>query len=186
MDAEDRTAPPPLSTEISGTEMSGTEVSGTEIPRTETPPTGLPVTEIPDWAAICPELSHTGFRLYCILRSLAGPRARPAELTLTLDQLAHLMPGPQGKPCGRTAVKDALASLEGCGLVSARRRVVTSRGAGSIKAELSFRVNEVPPSYEVPSSPENSRPRSVREKAAAYEPGWRQFASRKSGVHKAT
>src|SRR4051812_40027337 len=68
------------------------------------------------WVALHPEITHTAFRVYAVMRALYIKRRDMR--TLSKDQLRYLMPGVNGKAMGRTALSDALKVLEKFGLVT--------------------------------------------------------------------
>jgi hypothetical protein len=103
-------------------------------------------TQIPDWIALHPDLRDSSYRLYCILRALILEKQPQKIRLLTLDQIAFLMVGKNGKPVGATTVKDALRNLHDVGLVDNPdgARVVSSAGKGSIQSRRRYRLNDWP------------------------------------------
>ena len=104
-------------------------------------------TQIPDWIALCPQVTHTAYRLYVIVRSLILEK-RPTKKVrlLSHEQLAFLLPGPNGKPSGVRTVKDALQVLTQIGLVSNPdgERIVTSGGKGVIHTRRRYQLHDWP------------------------------------------
>src|SRR5690625_4434278 len=104
-------------------------------------------TQIPDWIALCPQVTHTAYRLYVIVRSLILEK-RPTKKVrlLSHEQPAFLLPGPNGKPSGVRTVKDALQVLTQIGLVSNPdgERIVTSGGKGVIHTRRRYQLHDWP------------------------------------------
>src|SRR5690625_2269859 len=104
-------------------------------------------TQIPDWIALCPQVTHTAYRLYVIVRSLILEK-RPTKKVrlLSHEQLAFLLPGPNGKPSGVRIVKNALQVLTQIGLVSNpdAERIVTSGGKGVIHTRRRYQLHDWP------------------------------------------
>jgi hypothetical protein len=103
-------------------------------------------TQIPDWIALCPQVNHTAYRLYVIIRSLILEKQPRKVRLLSHEQLAFLLPGPNGKPSGVRTVKDALQVLTEVGLVSNPdgERIVTSGGKGVIHTRRRYQLHDWP------------------------------------------
>src|SRR5699024_4907429 len=103
-------------------------------------------TQIPDWIALCPQVTHTAYRLYVIVRSLILEKQPKKVRLLSDEQLAFLLPGPNGKPSGVRTVKDDLKVLTDVGLVCNPdgERIVTSRGKVSISTRRRYQLHDWP------------------------------------------
>ncbi|MEU3020177.1 hypothetical protein ABZ635_22600 [Nocardiopsis sp. NPDC007018] len=103
-------------------------------------------TQIPDWIALCPKVNHTAYRLYVIVRSLILEKQPKKVRLLSHEQLAFLLPGPNGKPSGVRTIKDALQTLTEVGLVSNPdgERIVTSGGKGKIHTRRRYQLHDWP------------------------------------------
>ncbi len=133
-------------------------------------------TAIPDWIMLHPEIGHTSYRLFCIIRSLMLEKRAKVRL-LSHEQLAFLLPGPNGKPSGVRTIKDALAVLERLELVTNpdRRRLVTSTGKGGIHTRRRYQINDWP-------TQDYDGWRNTFDKLDAFTQDWRQTRSDQSGV----
>ncbi|QKW32583.1 hypothetical protein HUT17_05535 (plasmid) [Nocardiopsis flavescens] len=103
-------------------------------------------TQIPDWIALCPQVNHTAYRLYVIIRSLILEKQPKKVRLLSHEQLAFLLPGPNGKPSGVRTVKDALQVLTEVGLISNPdgERIITSSGKGTIRTRRRYQLHDWP------------------------------------------
>lgn len=103
-------------------------------------------TQIPDWIVLCPKVNHTAYRLYVIVRSLILEKQPKKVRLLSHEQLAFLLPGPNGKPSGVRTIKDALQTLTEVGLVSNPdgERIVTSGGKGKIHTRRRYQLHDWP------------------------------------------
>lgn len=126
-------------------------------------------TQIPDWVALHPAMTHTAYRLFGIIHALILDEGTPV-CQLSYDQLAYLLPGIAGKPCGMTAVKDALAVLEKLGLVTNPdgARIVSSTGRGGVTTHRRYQLHDWPTFKE-----QYTGWRNAAEKLDAYTPNWR-------------
>ncbi|MFE2684538.1 hypothetical protein [Streptomyces mirabilis] len=135
-------------------------------------------TQIRDYVMLMPGMTHTAFRLYCLLRSMmveASRRPRRSGMRrMTLDQLCWLLPGPKDKPLSVNAMREVLKTLESLDLVVPKDSVELAgitkfKGAARSAQGISrgFTVNDLPPDAE------HFGWRNAWDKLDAYTPDWR-------------
>lgn len=109
-----------------------------------------PGTPIPDWITLHPKITHTAYRLYAIMRFRFLSDHTGEPLQLTYEELASLLPGPNGKPSSVSTIKSALRVLTEVGLLvnPDGGRIVTSQGHGSIQTKRRYQLNEFPTAVE--------------------------------------
>lgn len=107
-----------------------------------------------DWAAVCPSIGATAYRLWAIARSLVIEKSGGVR-KLTLNELCQLLPGPNGKPSSLGRVRDAIRELSAVGLFSTKdgAPLTTSSSKRAAERPLLIRINDFPrdpASYEGP------------------------------------
>lgn len=127
-----------------------------------------------DWIAVCPDIGPTAFRLYAITRSLVIEK-RGSVRKLTLNELCHLLPGPNGKPSSLGRIRDAIRELSAIGLYSTPdgKAVTTSSSKNAAERPMLIRVNDFPTKPSAYKGPKNAF--EVLERVRGHEdeePGW--------------
>lgn len=127
-----------------------------------------------DWIAVCPDIGTTAFRLYAITRSLVIDKRGPVR-KLTLTELCHLLPGPNGKPSSLGRIRDAIRELSAVGLYSTPGGgpVTTSSSKRAAERPMLIQINDFPAagwSYEGPRNA-FARLEAIRAQAE-WTPGW--------------
>ncbi|MFF2123486.1 hypothetical protein ACFVXH_39780 [Kitasatospora sp. NPDC058184] len=98
-------------------------------------------------AEVCSSIRATSFRLYRLLASRADSSG---HVTVTLNELRRLLPGPNGKPTSSLSrVRDALRELSGAELVTKRsgEAVTTSSRPAAADRPLELRLHTGSPSH---------------------------------------
>ncbi|MFI9311193.1 hypothetical protein [Streptomyces triculaminicus] len=135
-------------------------------------------TQIRDYVMLMPGMTHTAYRLYCLLRSMmveASRRPRSGMRRMTIDQLCWLLPGPNDKPLSVSAMYEILKTLEQLNLVVPKDAVELA-GITKLKGKAraaqgisrGFIVNDLPPDAL------HTGWRNAWDKLDAYTPGWRE------------
>ncbi|WP_455355961.1 hypothetical protein [Streptomyces sp. SYSU K217416] len=135
-------------------------------------------TQIRDYVMLMPGMTHTAFRLYCLLRSMmveASRRPRSGMRRMTIDQLCWLLPGPNDKPLSVSAMYEVLKTLENLNLVVPKDTLELA-GITKLKGKeraakgivRGFTVNDLPPDAE------HTGWRNAWDKLDAYTPDWRE------------
>lgn len=135
-------------------------------------------TQVRDYVMLAPGMTHTAFRLYCLLRSMvveASRRPRSGMRRMTIDQLCWLLPGPNDKPLSVSAMYEVLKTLERLELVVPKDvleldGITTLKGKERAAKGISrgFTVNDLPPAAE------HTGWRNAWDKLDAYSPDWRK------------
>lgn len=103
------------------------------------------------------ELTHSSFRLYCVLAVLLNGESREVTTGLSTAELKALVPGVKGKPLSEASLRENLRELEDRGLIG----IVGPRWS---KVSLQVRLTEMPVQQE---------PVEVRLRDALLKvPGW--------------
>ena len=147
-----------------------TDVSAEEIEFTGPNDGGWYRTQIPDWIALHPDLRDGSYRLFTIIRSLILEKRTKVRL-LTLDQLAFLMVGKNGKPVAASTIKGLLKNLADIGLVMNpdSTRLVSSVGNRGIQSRRRYQINDWPTNRETYLGWRNTW-----DKLDAYTADWRK------------
>lgn len=64
-----------------------------------------------------PELTHSAFRLYCVLVERLGDRSQGRPVNLSVGKLRAAVPGVKGKPFGEGPLREAVRILQEAGLI---------------------------------------------------------------------
>ncbi|MET8945436.1 hypothetical protein ABZX30_18085 [Streptomyces sp. NPDC004542] len=135
-------------------------------------------TQVRDYVMLMPGMTHTAFRLYCLLRSMmveASRLPRNGMRRMTIDQLCWLLPGPNDKPLSVSAMYEILRTLEELNLV-VPKDAVELEGITKLKGKAraaqgisrGFTVNDLPPDAV------HTGWRNAWDKLDAYTPDWRE------------
>lgn len=73
------------------------------------------LTRVSDAITLCPYLSDSDFRVYCILRALRG---KNSTTHITMNELCSLVPSPSGDDTSVSKIRRALRYLSGAGVIS--------------------------------------------------------------------
>jgi hypothetical protein len=102
-----------------------------------------------DSAALCGDIKATSFRVYRVLQSLADSRG---NVTVSVNELRRLVPGPNGKPSSSLSwIRDALRELSSVRMVTKRsgEPVTTSSRPAATDLPLEMRLRSAPSATEV-------------------------------------
>lgn len=134
-------------------------------------------TMVRDYVMLMPGMTHTAYRLYCLLRSMmteASRRPRSGMRRMTIDQLCWLLPGPNDKPMSVSAMYEVLKTLETLRLVVPKDSVELP-GIRKLKGKAraaqgigrGFTVHDIRP------DDVHAGWRNAWDKLDAYDPDWR-------------
>lgn len=145
------------------------------VPRTIVDPSdiGFNFAQVMQWVALHPDIPHTAFRVYCVLRALYTHKRDLRSISK--DQLRFMIPGVNGKPMSTTVLNDALKVLAEFELVTnpdGKRQTWQLREPGTnrfvARTEWTFQLGQLPPEGD-----DFTGWRNVFDKHDAYPgPGW--------------
>jgi hypothetical protein len=133
---------------------------------------GFYYVRVMQWIALHPDIPHTAFRVYSVVRSLYTHRRDLRSISL--DELRWLTPGVNGKPMSETVLRDALKVLERFGLVTnpdgkAKSWLLRDPDTGEFvqRTERTLQLGTLPPEgLDYPGW------RNSFDKLAGYRQGW--------------
>ncbi|WP_326960497.1 hypothetical protein [Amycolatopsis sp. NBC_01286] len=132
--------------------MSTTRDDDDFVPRKIVDPTdiGFNFAQVMQWVALHPDIPHTAFRVYCVLRALYTHKRDLRSISK--DQLRFMIPGVNGKPMSTTVLNDALKVLAEFELVTnpdGKRQTWQLREPGTnrfvARTEWTFQLGQLPP-----------------------------------------
>jgi hypothetical protein len=111
---------------------------------------GFNFAQVMQWVALHPDIPHTAFRVYCVLRALYTHKRDLRSISK--DQLRFMIPGVNGKPMSMTVLNDALKVLAEFELVTnpdGKRHTWRLREPGTnrfvARTEWTFQLGQLPP-----------------------------------------